>query len=262
MMATARKASYETVRQSYPAWKAYQDQINSPYSYFWEPSAFRLSPFFINHGVRANTVTLLGLGALICGLVFIVLGAVNTWNYVVGVILLHAVLLLDNIDGHVARFTGQTSRLGALLDDFLTWLQLSLFPVCLGMALFLDDPKPSLLTLGISIPRSVWLTAGIVQMFVYLLSVVVGRKAEALLGGRAYDKRIANIKWLIFAKALIEIEVPLLALAALVGAISVLHLGYAVYHTSVLVVVIVRAIQDTARADGQSATEDKGPEEK
>ena len=70
-----RSATYETVRRSYPAWKVRQEQIHWPYSYYvWGTLACRLAPFFINHGIRANTVSLLALGLLFCGLLCITLG--------------------------------------------------------------------------------------------------------------------------------------------------------------------------------------------
>ncbi len=75
---------------------------------FWD----RFGALVARTGISANAVTLIGLG----------LGAANAlWfvdhrNTILFGLLLALTELLDNVDGAVARATGQTSRAGAYLD--------------------------------------------------------------------------------------------------------------------------------------------------
>jgi len=218
-----------------------------------------LASFFINRGFSANVITALGLLVLTWGLTFILLGAVSHWNFIVGASLINAVILLDNVDGHVARCKGQVSKFGTLLDAMVSWLHQSLLPVCLGLALFFGDPECSVLALGVEIPAWVWLAAGVVRMFAYLLSTVVGRRAESLMGGRGYDERVSKVIWVVWAKALIDFEPLLLFLAAVVGALSFLHVTYALYRSVLLVLVIVRNLRDAALADQRGSTNRGSP---
>ena len=211
--------------------------------------------FFINQGFSANTVTALGLLVLTFGLTSILLGAVNRWNFIIGAALINVVVLLDNVDGHVARFTGQVSRFGTLLDAMVSWFYQSLLPICLGLALFFGDPECSVLVLGVEIPRWVWLAAGVVRMFAYLLSTVVGKRAELLMGGQSYDERVSKVIWVVLAKTLVDFEPLLLFLAAVIGVLGFLHVTYAVYRSVILVLVIVRNLRDTALADQQGSTD-------
>lgn len=248
-MATRVKASAEGVRQSYPPRKARRDQVQNPFSYYvWEPVAFRLAPFFINRGFSANAVTALSLLVLLCGLACIVLGVVNRWNFLLGAVLLNLVILVDNIDGHVARFTGQVSKFGSLFDILVAWLLYSLLPVCLGLGLFFADPEPAVLALRVTIPKWVWVAAGVVQMFTYLWSVVVGYQTGLLVRSQSADERAPKL-WSVIARAIREAQASLFVLVAVVGLVSFLHVTYAVYHVGICIFSTGRCLRDTARSD-------------
>ena len=249
MMATRAKASVEGVRQSYPLWKARHDQMHNPVSYYvWEPIAFRLAPVFINWGFSANMVTTLGVLVLLCGLTCIGLGAVSRLHFLLGAVLLNLVVLLDNIDGHVARFTGQVSNFGTLFDFLAMWLLYSLFPVCLGVGLFFADPEPSLLVLGVTVPQWVWVAAGVVQMFTYLWTEVVGYQTALLLEDRNYEERALGL-WSVLARAIKEAQAALMVPAAVVGMVSFLHILYAVYYVGIGIFSTGRCLRATAISD-------------
>ncbi|MBI3800362.1 MAG: CDP-alcohol phosphatidyltransferase family protein [Deltaproteobacteria bacterium] len=253
-MTIREKASPSGVRHSYPAWKARVDQLQNPYShYVLAPLAFRLAPIFINCGVSANTVTGCSLLLLIGGLTLVGFGAVRHANFLFVAVCLNLVILLDNIDGHVARFTGHASTFGALFDDLVTWVHFSVLPLCLGVGLFYAPPESSVLALGIAFPRGLWITAGVVKMLAYLFSMLVGYKVELLLGAHRYHEGVAQQRGLVLAKAIREIESPLLVIAAAAGILSFLFISYTVYSVGILVVAIIRALRETALSDRERA---------
>lgn len=249
-MEKKKYVSSQDVRCSYPSWKAQIDRVQNPYSYYvLEPIAFRLAPFFINRGYNANAVTGLSFFLLLCGLMLVTLGYVSRVNVILGSLLLNLVILLDNIDGHVARVTGQVSTFGALCDELVTWVHFSLLPLCLGVGIYYAAPEPSVRGLGLVMPPSVWIAVGVVKMFACLFTFLVGIKVEILL---AEQRRLTSMKpfsWLVLAKALRELESPLLILAAASGILSFFFVGYTLYSVGILMVGIGRALQDAARSD-------------
>jgi hypothetical protein len=122
------------------------------------------------------------------------------------------------------------------------------------VGLFYAPPEASVLALGIAVPRGLWVTAGVVKMFAYLFSMLVGHKVELLLGEHRYHEGIAQRRGLVLAKAIREIESPLLVIAAAAGVLSFLYIGYTVYAVGILMVAITRALRETAMSDWESAS--------
>jgi phosphatidylglycerophosphate synthase len=235
------------IRQSYPPGKAQRDRLQNPYSYYvLAPLAFRLAAFFINQGVGPNTITLLGLLFVVCGLSLITAG-----KFFLGTVLLNFAVLLDNTDGHVARFGRQESLFGALFDDTVSWLHFSLLPICLGIGLFRFSPESLILPLALQPPPGGWLVIGGAKLFAYLFSIVLGERVELLMGEPEVLERMASQHWIVIAKGIRELESPLLSVAAVTGLVGVLFIGYACYQVSVLVYAVGRALRETARADRQ-----------
>jgi phosphatidylglycerophosphate synthase len=196
--------------------------------------------------VGPNAITLLGLLFVVCGLSLIVVG-----KFFLGTVLLNLAVLLDNTDGHVARFGRQESRFGALFDDMVSWLHFSLLPICLGIGLFRFSPELSFLSFVPQPPPDSWLVMGGVKLFAYLFSIVLGERVELLMGEPEILERMASQHWIVIAKGVRELESPLLSVAAMTGLVGVLFIGYACYQVGVLVYAMGHALRETARADRQ-----------
>jgi phosphatidylglycerophosphate synthase len=78
------------------------------------PMSRRVTGFGLRHGWSPNvvTVTSLGLGLVASGLAAVD----NRWTWVAAAILLQAAIVVDCVDGEIARFTRRFSALGAWLD--------------------------------------------------------------------------------------------------------------------------------------------------
>lgn len=241
------KVSLADVLQSYPPEKAQRDRLQNPYSYYvLAPIALRLAVVCINQGVSANTITLLGLLCVICGL-----SLLSCSNFLLGFTFLNLAILLDNIDGHIARYRGEASLFGALFDEMVSWLHFSLLPICLGVGLFWTPVEIGLLPFASAWPSWSWLVIGGVKLFSYLFAVVLGECVELLVGEQRAFARSASQPWIVLAKGLRELESPLSLIAAATGLLGVFFLGYACYQFSVLLFAIGRALRDMQRADQQ-----------
>lgn len=124
------KVSVDQIRSTYrPAEKAEDDSLWLV-RYVVRPFSFYVSWIFVRLGISANTVTLL---SLVVGLIGSALLASGTGLDLIGCILLLTWLVLDHVDGNLARFYCAQSKFGDFLDTISCYTLLALFPLCAGI---------------------------------------------------------------------------------------------------------------------------------
>jgi phosphatidylglycerophosphate synthase len=79
--------------------------------YLWRKPAFYLTRWAAEAGVTPNAIT--GIGALLCALAFFYFWFGNYW---LGILAGFIFMVLDTVDGKLARCTGTSSKLGNILD--------------------------------------------------------------------------------------------------------------------------------------------------
>jgi len=110
---TSRRISREELRGSFSAEKAANDGLLS--SRFYRQISFFVTPWFMNAGVSANQVTALAIGlCLVMPPVALLLG---TYAYAGVALLCLGYLVLDCVDGNIARVSGSSSPMGQYLDS-------------------------------------------------------------------------------------------------------------------------------------------------
>lgn len=72
-----------------------------------------IGAWLVRHGVSANTVTLVGTGAVVAGSVLLV----TRGKLAVGLVVITISVFTDLLDGSMARTRGKPNRFGALLDS-------------------------------------------------------------------------------------------------------------------------------------------------
>lgn len=82
--------------------------------YFFRPISFYLTWVFIKWRIFPNQATYISILFAMIGLIFLALG--GYWNRIYGLLLLHFWLLLDNVDGNLARYYNSCSQYGKLID--------------------------------------------------------------------------------------------------------------------------------------------------
>jgi len=225
-----KRVTVSDVRRSYTSEKARMDLISHLWLYLvLRPLSFYITPLFINLGFSANAVTALGLLPLIGGLVFILLGAANPFNFIIGAVLMNIWLLFDCIDGNVARTQGQSSTFGELFD-FMMELVRAFLPLCLGIGLYLGSPEPLVLALWVEPPSWFWLLAGVVHFSAGLFRKVVSMQFRIVTGEHGFQPKGSKISvWDVLPRAIFSFELPLLMIASLVGCLGFFLIGSATY---------------------------------
>jgi phosphatidylglycerophosphate synthase len=108
-----RRTSRQQLEATFSAEKAAQDGLLS--TRFYRRLSFAVTPWFEAAGFTANSVTGLGLlCSLLMPLVALMLGP---WDYVGVALLCLAYLVLDCVDGNLARLSGSSGPRGQYLDS-------------------------------------------------------------------------------------------------------------------------------------------------
>lgn len=239
----------ENILKTYPLTKASFDKLNTPYSYYVLGGiSLRLVPIFISFGLRANQVTAVAFLVLFFAFASMAVATFCSWALFLGGILINVVLILDNIDGHIARLKKQTSKFGQFFDTLLTWVHYTLLPVFLGFGLFFAGPEWWVLKSNIFIPIWIWPVTGFVRSICYLFTIILGTESKALLNGQGYEKRIKNKNTLIFIKAFVELEALFLVLGSVFSLVGIIHLVYFTLHVFILVYVLIKNIYNLKAA--------------
>ncbi len=254
-----KKVSARDICQCYTSEKARSDMVAQTWIYLvLRPISFYLTPLFINLGFSANTVTCLGLFPLLGGMALILLGSHSPLNFTIGAMLVNIWYLGDAIDGNIARFQGQTSKFGAILDWLVGMLYHTFLPVCLGLGLYLASPERAMLALGLDFPKWIWLLAGAVRLFAELLREVVSLGGRKIVGLKIVDQIDSKAKISlkdILPRIFPNFEIPLLLVSSLVGVLGFFLLFYTIYNLAILAGMILLALRKALLADQQRTKE-------
>jgi hypothetical protein len=109
------KITVKQIKEKYLASKEKEKKFKWTY-YVRRPISYYLAWPFLRLGVSASAVTIVWLFVAIIGCGFMALG--GYYNMIIGAVLLEFAVILDCVDGHIARFTRPT-RTGDVLD---TWV--------------------------------------------------------------------------------------------------------------------------------------------
>lgn len=129
------KLTIENIRATYTEEKKAIDRMSGLWGYLvMRKLSFYPTWLFIKLGFSANQVSVLGIVFLLAGCLFLLPG--DQKNVVTGAIFLNTYLLLDYVDGNVARYTGKSgSKTGMLLERVSAFLDKGLVYACPGSVL-------------------------------------------------------------------------------------------------------------------------------
>ena len=158
----------DRLRQAYGD-KEQEDRADSYVSRFlYRPLSFYLSVPFVWLGFSGNQVTIL---RAILALLSAVLVAFPKRGFVVlGASLYAFCVLLDYVDGNLARLDNASNNFGALLEELADQVGPSLFPVAVGVGLYFRSDQ-LLRLLGSAGPASA-LVAGAITSIAYCLGTI------------------------------------------------------------------------------------------
>lgn len=246
-----KRVSVADIRQSYTNDKARSDLVAQAWSYYClRPISFYLTPLFIRLGFSANAFSVLGLLPLICGMAFILLGASSSFNFVIGAILINIWYLCDCIDGNIARFRGQASKFGALLDWLVGMFYHTCWPICLGVGLYFASSERLVFDFGLRLPNYFWLIIGTAELVAELLREVVSMQGRRIVGEQIVNNIDSKLSIkTVLPRAILSFQIPLLLVSSLMGTLGVFLVFYAVYNLITLIGMIILSLQKSLRAN-------------
>lgn len=165
------KISIKEIKDRYLIAKEKEKKFKWTY-YVRRPASYYLAWPFLKLGISANTITILWLSIAIFGCAFLATGGYV--NMVVGTILLEFAIILDCVDGHIARFTGPKYS-GDVLDTWAGVILLVLSILSIGIGLSKNDSEifTSSIVKFLDVGKGVFLYLGIFAAFASLSSWTV-----------------------------------------------------------------------------------------
>ena len=141
--------------------------------YFARKIAFLLLPIFLKLRVSANQVSILAVITGIVAAILIIMG--DFWIILLGAILMQVWLILDKIDGFVARYRKMESLFGKFLEEFSGSLIAALFFSSIGVA---ASKFPGFLPFSLS--PYLFIILGILTSFFVIFRHLIFRHFEAV----------------------------------------------------------------------------------
>lgn len=225
--------------------------------YVARPLSFPLTAVCLRLGVSANQATALSVLVYAAGAFLLAFGTPGA--ALLGALLINAWLVLDCIDGNIARYTGTASAFGGFADAVSGYVVLGSVGLCAGLGAF-AEPSQTLLGhwLGWQRPDLVFaIVLGALSSLAALWIRLVYQKwhntfpdaaggrhdlMSARDGGASLLSRAARI-----GNDLLNVSgllLPLLLLATLVGALDAFTLLLALGNGGILAVALRRMLED------------------
>lgn len=113
------------------------------------PVSFLITPAVLRAGISANQLTC--IGGIVGGLSLLSLALGSSFMWTVGAALFALQMIMDALDGNVARAQNSVSYLGKFLDGAVDTFVVSLMPISIGVGLSIADDHILWLILGASV---------------------------------------------------------------------------------------------------------------
>ena len=228
--------------------------------YIVRPLSFYPTAVMMNLGLSANQTTWISVLVLLVGCALLALG--NYISVIAGAVLLNIWLVLDSVDGNIARYEKTSSRYGEFIDALGAYLaHLSLFSAGVGFYLSQDSVLLSafqwppegysavILVLGaVASLAAIWIRL-IYQKFKNTFPDLDSGKRDVL--GVQKKKSVAAILWSV-GHNLVNLSgllLPLFVIAALFRLVDVFLIFVAIANTLIVLITLFRVLKNAKELD-------------
>ena len=206
--------------------------------YFARKIAFLVVPIFLKMKISANQISILAIIIGIIAAIFIMLG--DFWAILSGAILMQVWLILDKVDGVIARYRKTTSKFGEFLEEFDGAIIAVLFFSSIGVA---ASKFPGSLPPFLQLPPYLFIILGILTSLFIIFRHLIFRHFEAVF---SKEKEVKNESLFtstglaIFYKMAIKflgiysLAQPLLILAVIFNFLGLYTLVYSIIQGAVM----------------------------
>ena len=218
-----------------------------PYGYFVLRPLGRLClPWALKLGVTPNQVTIAALPFILAAMALLAAGGVAL--SLAGVLALHVGLVLDNLDGDLARETGNTSLRGEYLDALVGYIYGALLLPAVGIGVSrVPDLGQKAISAVIDIPADAFLQIGLWAGLVFVTSRLISLRFRIMF---AQSLREGSVRFgrasMIFSSTL-----PLLfVVGAATRFLSLVLIAYAMFYILSLMYMIVGSYARSGSVSG------------
>jgi phosphatidylglycerophosphate synthase len=256
------KVSIAEIRATYPKEKMLFEKRARIWLYYTgRLPSFYVAWLFLRLNISANHATYFSLIVGLIGCMFLI-----SSSYIVklvGAVMINLVIVLDCVDGSIARYRKSFTRYGELIDALVGYVVTAFLFMSLGVGVFLD-PDSSLLLRRVELfpffTREIFLFAGLWSSLAYVLGRLISLRYRTIFTSVPSDNNteIAVSSRFIGTRLIMTnlfglsgLFMPLLLLAIIFKLLGSLVLFYAVVNTCGLIIVTVRVIWKASRASRQ-----------
>jgi len=246
------KLSIRDVRATYPIEKIALEKRNKTGLYYLgRLPSFYVTWVFLRLNISANQATyisiIIGLGSCI----FLALGSYTL--KLAGAFLAALYLLLDCVDGNIARYRKSASLFGKFIDASASYIISSFLFMSIGAGIFTDPDSSVLLrhpeSFLIPFNKHIFLIVGFWSALSYVLARLISLRYKTMIASNLDNDSAGNLRpnryfqiISIMSRNIFGVSgffMPLLLLAAVSRLLDLLALFYAVVNTIALILILV-----------------------
>jgi len=246
-----RKISIKDIKTTYSEDKMGLEKQNKVWLYYvGRLPSFYLTWVFLRLNISANQATYICLVVGLASCIFLAFGSYA----LTGAILASIYLVLDCVDGNIARYRNSESPFGKFIDASGSYIVSSLLFMSIGLGAYATPGSRGLLThwesIFASFDEHIFLIAGFWSAFSYVLARLISLRYKSILGLNSDDDDVkSSTSNKIFQISLVMFRnlfgvsgffIPLLLLAAVFGLFGLLALFYGVVNTIALIFILVK----------------------
>jgi phosphatidylglycerophosphate synthase len=199
--------------------------------------SYPLAWLFLRLGIGANIVSYASILVVMTGVALLCMDSSIT--RLCGVILIEFWMVLDCVDGNIARVTKRSSPLGSMIDAFSGYYAFAFVFLGVGTAAYMVDPAQNAL----------WIFLGAVASISSILPRLMTQKRRNIIAtypqdGNVTGTRMKNIDVRI---SIVGYFMPLLILAAIFNAYSLLTIVYTFISVASLIAMTIYYIYDAEK---------------
>lgn len=248
-----RKVSIRDIRATYSKDKMVSERRNKVWLYYaGRLPSFYLTWVFLRLNISANQATyiclVIGLGSCI----FLALGSYTL--KLAGSLLASLYLLLDCVDGNIARSTKSSSPYGKFIDASASYVISSFLFMSIGLGVFTNTGSSFLLrnpeSFFISFNKDIFLIVGFWSALSYLLARLISLRYKTMLVSSSDNdstKNVTSNRFFQISSTMLRnifgvsgFFMPLLLLAAVFRLFGFLALFYALVNSIALIFIMVK----------------------
>lgn len=247
------KVSIRDIRAAYPREKMVLERRNKVWLYYaGRLPSFYLTWIFLRLNISANQATYICLIVGLASCIFLALGSYTL--KLAGALMVALYLVLDCVDGNIARCKKSSSPFGEFIDAWVGYIVAAFLFMSIGLGVFTNPNSSVLLSHSkpffISFNKDIFLIFGFWCSFSYVLARLISLRYKTIVASHPNNHASQNMGpkgffqiISILGRNILDpggLFMPLLLFAAVFRLFDLLTLFYVVVNSCVLIVIIAK----------------------